>query len=143
MSEFDELVADFDALVASSAGLSGKDLTANRREQTRIEKLVAALAETGLHGYNSDYAECRDIGHVWEVKFAEWETNELTRLHVCDRCGSERLDAISRTGALRSRRYTYSEGFLLDADDDLASMGAGTRHRRYWRAVNVQKAIAT
>lgn len=142
MSEFDELVESFDNLVAKSTSLSGADLRAARKEQAKVERLIADLAEKGMLGYNDAYARCRDMGHTWQVTYNEWEENELVRLSTCDGCGSERLDHISRTGALKYRRYTYSEGFLLDgSDEELAELGAGTRHRRYWRAANVQRAI--
>lgn len=138
-TDFEDLVSDFETLVKKSEDLTGSDLKANRREQTRVEKLIASLAETGMHAYNSMYADCRDIGHQWEEKFSHWEGNCLSRMCHCSRCGSERYDDYSRTGGLVSRRYEYAEGYLL-SDDEIREMGG--RLKRYWRAVNIQRAIS-
>jgi hypothetical protein len=139
MSEFDRLVSTFETLVEKSADLKGNDLRANRKAQKETEQLLASLAETGLD-YNTMYADCRDIGHQWEEVFSEWEGNELVRLHRCERCGSERLDAYSRTGAVVNRRYDYNEGYLLDGEAEGIREKTGGR-RRYWRTVNIQRAI--
>ena len=140
MTEFENLVADFEALVEKSADLSGDDLRANRREQTRVERLIASLAESGIHSYNGDYADCRDIGHQWSERFSNWEGNELSRMCHCERCGSERYDVYSRTGFLVNRRYEYADGYLLTEDE---IKEAGGRLKRYWRAVNIQRVIAS
>lgn len=138
-TDFEDLVSDFELLVKRSEDLTGKELQANKREQTRVEKLIAALAETGMHGYNDRYTDCRDLGHRWEERFASWEGNVLSRMCHCDRCGSEKYEAISRTGAVINRRYEYAEGYLL-SDDEIREQGG--KLRRYWRTVNVQRAIS-
>lgn len=139
MSEFNRLVDVFDGLVEKSTELKGNDLRANRKAQKDTEKLLAALADTGMD-YNVLYADCRDIGHQWDEVFSEWEGNEMVRLHRCDRCGSERLDIYSRTGAIKVRRYDYNEGYLLDGQHDELREKGGSR-RRYWRTVNIERAI--
>lgn len=138
-TDFETLVADFDTLVEKSAELSGKDLKDNRREQAKVEKLIASITETGVVRYNGSYADCRDIGHQWEEKFSNWEGNTYFRMCHCSRCGSERYDAYTRTGALLHRKYEYSEGYRL-SDDEISE--AGGRLRRYWRAVNIQRSIS-
>lgn len=140
-TDFQDLVDDFDRLVQKSEDLSGTDLRANRREQTRVEKLIASITEHGMYNYSGEYAECRDIGHKWDERYSHWEGNELSRMLHCDNCGSERYDVYSRTASLINRRYEYSDGYLLDnADEDISDIGG--RLRRYWRAVNIQRAIA-
>jgi hypothetical protein len=137
-TDFEALVADFETLVEKSTDLSGKDLKENRREQVKVEKLIASITETGMLKYNDTYADCRDIGHQWEEKFTNWEANVFTRMCHCIRCGSERYDNYSRTGALMARKYDYSEGYLL-SDDEIRAVGG--RVRRYWRTVNIHRSI--
>lgn len=133
-TEFEKLVSDFENLATSNNG--GK---ATKRESAKVEKMLASIVETGMTGYSAEFADCRDIGHRWEEKYSNWEENQLVRLCLCDRCGSERYEFFSRTGRMISRRYNYSDGYLL-ADEEIREIGGHLK--RYWRAVNVQRAIS-
>lgn len=139
-SAFQSLVARFDELVEQSAHLSGNARQRARREQKKLLDELVEVAETGMAAYNADYADCRDMRHAWREHFAEWEQNELLRLCICDRCGTERSDAYSRTGALKHRSYNYPNDYIIDGDDnEIAAVGG--REPRFWRAVNIQRAI--
>jgi hypothetical protein len=140
VSEFSKLVDEFEALMEKSMDLQGNDLRANRREQAKVERLIASLAETGMHSYDNTFTDCRDIGHLWDERFSNWEANELTRLCICDRCGCERYETMSRVGAVIGRRYVYPENYLLE-QDEMKELGG--REKRFWRAVNIQRVISS
>lgn len=138
MTTFDSLVADFEALAKKALDAKGGDLRAIRRQQAQVERQVSALAETGMHSYNAEYTDCRDIGHQWDERYSAWEGNQMDRMTHCERCGTERYESFNRLGALLNRRYVYAEGYLL-TDDELREAGASKK--RFWRSVNVQRTI--
>lgn len=72
------------------------------------------------------FVRCRTFGHAWddvdatdteqEQFDASWNDGEAHSLLVteCSRCSMRRIDIVHLIGGgLRSRRYTYPEGYLM------------------------------
>ena len=138
MSQFEELISEFESLV-SKTNVKGQEKAKVTRRKNRVEELLAELMSEGMNDYDEEFAECRDIGHNWEEQHAEWEDNQLTRLTQCVRCGSERTDVYSRTGELLVQQRSWPEGYLLDRKNGLTERGG--RLKQYWRAVKVQRNV--
>ncbi len=76
-----------------------------------------------------EFLDCRDLGHAWarprvveDKKFRHY-----TRLVVCSRCATERIQVISLAGMLVATSYRYATGYLLNGAggltvDDRAKM---------------------
>lgn len=140
---FDELIAEFNELVETGPSLKGNDRTRNRRRRQRVISEVAKLADSVANGsYNEEFASCRDLGHSWDVTFDDFETQvEYLRLAVCARCGTQRTEMfIFPSGALAYRKYTHPEGYAIsEIPEDSEISRIGTRSKRFWRAVSMQR----
>lgn len=67
-----------------------------------------------LRGYEAEYLDCRNLGHVWRtVGFFQGEGIIRRRL-ACQRCETERTDRWSHAGERRSASYRYAEGYKLE-----------------------------
>jgi hypothetical protein len=64
------------------------------------------------------YTRCRTYGHAWFEADSDWKSEIGTPLTLrCERCLTERRDAISYTGQLLSRHYHYSDGYQMRWDE--------------------------
>jgi hypothetical protein len=59
------------------------------------------------------YLSCRDYGHSWRAHAAGFNRKESywTRVLRCIRCGTERVQYLSQTGAILRGNYLYPEGY--------------------------------
>ena len=71
-----------------------------------------------LDGYDGDYLQCRNLGHVWNVWGYYRRGSEVYRHLDCRRCRTERIDHWGTNGARLGNRYLYVEGYRIDRDDD-------------------------
>ena len=60
-----------------------------------------------------DVLECRDFGHTWRTRHIERHRDRFERVLVCQRCATEAVQILSRTGVVLGRRYTYADGYLF------------------------------
>ena len=67
-----------------------------------------------LNELGQSFLDCRFRRHRWDIK--QWVNRGLDSLvyceMVCDTCGTRRHDAMSRSGEVVKRKYTYPEGYV-------------------------------
>lgn len=66
-----------------------------------------------------EYTRCHTYGHAWFEADSDWATSMGTPLTLrCERCMTERREAISRTtGELVYRRYVYPKDYRFSRDE--------------------------
>ena len=60
-----------------------------------------------------DTLQCRDFGHHWRTRHIERHREYFERVLVCQRCSTEAIQQLSRSGVVLGRRYTYADGYLF------------------------------
>lgn len=65
-----------------------------------------------LNGYDTDYCQCRAMGHSWSITEADRKPSWGFLIAIeCDRCQMKRLDTIDQLGKVSSRQYKQPEGY--------------------------------
>lgn len=80
-------------------------ISSQHRADRDVELFAGGLPQSML--------ECRELGHAWRPHTARW--NEAERVYdrtLKCRCGTFRIETLSRRGEIISRRYEYPEGYL-------------------------------
>jgi hypothetical protein len=58
------------------------------------------------------YVECQAIGHAWFRVAADWTSMiGVPQTLRCERCGSQRREAINARGKVNGRRYIHPPGY--------------------------------
>lgn len=71
-----------------------------------------------LAGYEGQYLQCRNLGHVWEVWGYYRRGSDVYRHLDCQRCKTERIDHWGSNGARLGNRYRYVDGYSLASGED-------------------------
>ncbi len=102
--------------------------------------------EDALVDLDESFLLCRDVHHSWTVsKYASGGGGGIERVLECARCGTERVDVWTLSGARISAHYRYPDGYQFrhveDAGDRTAlrrevlrRAGVSTGGRRRRRA---------
>ena len=100
-----------------------------KQELRNLNRRIRKFSEGITGTYPEPFIDCRDTGHQWQKVSVEFDSDDqMLRTLQCARCEAFRYDIINAFGEVRSRRYHYSDGFILEA--------AGTNHpRAFWRGV--------
>lgn len=113
--------------------LTGRERRTLREQNRKLRQKVNQLRGIMMEHYDSDWIECRDIGHVWGKTFAEIEMDGIAvRLLTCERCSAERSETYNSDGYLLSRRYNHPKGYLLDGE--IAGVLKGGS-KEFWRGI--------
>jgi hypothetical protein len=80
--------------------------------KTEIENLLAGTPDA--------FIECRDIGHSWTKVGTFVKGAHYVRLLRCQRCGTERRQALDRRGAYHGNSYEYAEGYQFEGTGGIA-----------------------
>ena len=66
-----------------------------------------------VQAMDTAHVDCRDLTHAWEPYTAAKEGGGYKRIVRCPRCGTRRIDLLTRAGGVRRRRYVYPENYLV------------------------------
>lgn len=67
-----------------------------------------------LHSLDGTFLVCRDLHHAWGVDhYATGANGAVTRVLLCERCGTERVDEWTLRGARVRAFYRYPDGYQL------------------------------
>lgn len=63
--------------------------------------------------YPDKFLECRSLAHRWRQIGFYHANGEVVRALMCERCGTDRHDYWSRSGARLRNSYSYSDGYSI------------------------------
>lgn len=111
---------------------------ADREEMERLlnslNSQVARLQREVLGTYHSNYIVCRDTGHAWDETAKFVDDSGLNRTLTCSRCEMDRVEIVTRFGALVYRNYVRPEDYTLPKG---VSVG---RSKTFWRGLAYMQA---
>jgi len=83
------------------------------------------------------YATCRSFGHAWvpSANSAVRSSFGVVLTLRCDRCSTERVDALGYGGRLISRRYLHPEDYATKPGESLS--------RDEWRAEWIKEVVGS
>lgn len=86
-----------------------------QRSIDSLENKVVDLQKNLVKSYRQEFVDCRDMGHLWNVKTESVEGGRMYRILACSRCHTMRDEIISRYGNVIHRQYTHPDGYLLSS----------------------------
>lgn len=116
----------------------GRATVADREEMNRLlnglNGQVAKLQRDVLGTYRTDFVVCRDMGHAWRETAKFFDDSGLNRTLSCGRCEMDRVETITRFGALLYRNYNRPDEYGLPKG---VSVG---RSKSFWRGLSYMQA---
>lgn len=99
-----------------------------------LNSQVSRLQREVLGTYRQDFIVCRDTGHSWRESAHFIDDSGLNRTLTCSRCDMDRVEIVTRFGALVYRNYVRPEDFSLPK-----GMSVG-RSKSFWRGLAYMQA---
>ena len=74
--------------------------------------------EDAVHDLDESYLLCRDVHHAWTVDgYRTGGGGTVERTLTCPRCGTERVDEWTMSGARVGAHYRYPDGYQFRSVD--------------------------